>query len=101
MNKQEELLRKLRGHLAYKKGVEPYVIFKDSELYEVLYVKPKTLEDLAKIKGFPAKGKRVAGWGQAIVDIFTTPDAIEDFDVKLDSSGEPVATTVMKKMNLF
>lgn len=101
MTKHEELLRKLRGHLAYAKQVKPYVIFKDEELKLILDIKPKTLASLATIKGFPKEGKRVEKWGQSIVDIFNKADKIEDFEVKLDKSGEPVAKTQLKRMNLF
>jgi ribonuclease D len=97
----ENLLRKLRGRLAFKSAKKPYVIFNDETLGDLLKEEPKTIEALSAIKGFPADGKRVAAWGQAIVDIFNKPDKIEDFDVKLDADGEPQATTRMKKMNAF
>lgn len=101
MTQQEELLRKLRGHLAYAKQVKPYVIFKDEELIAILDVKPKTLEELATIKGFPKEGKRLANWGQSIIDIFNKTDKIADFEVKLDKTGEPVSVVKLKRMNLF
>lgn len=97
----ETALRKLRGRLAYSKQCEPYKIFRDVELNLLLSEKPRTIENLSKIKGFPKTGKRVQNYGQAIIDCFNRPESIEDFDVKLDASGEPVANTVLKKMNLF
>lgn len=101
MSKQEELLRKLRGHLAYAKQVKPYVIFKDEELVAILEKQPKSLDELSTIKGFPRDGKRVEKWGQSIVDIFTQTEKVEDFELKMDSEGEPVAKTKLKRMNLF
>lgn len=101
MGKIEILLKKLRGHLAYAKQVKPYVIFKDTELADLLKVKPKTLEELSTIKGFPSTGKRVSSWGQSIIDIFTKTDKIEDFKITLDSEGDPVSETILKKMEFF
>lgn len=101
MSEKERLLRKLRGHLAYKKQVEPYKIFRDLELKLLLKIEPKTLEELAKIKGFPIKGKRVNCWGQSIIDIFNEPEKIENFEIELDTSGFPVSRTVLKKMEIF
>lgn len=101
MASKEELLRKLRGHLAYSKQVKPYAIFKDEELDRLIKVEPKTLDELATIKGFPRQGKRVTGFGQSIVDIFTKTDQVEDFRVKLDKDGDPVSETKLKRMSLF
>ena len=71
MKKEEFLLRKLRGHMAYKKNVEPYRIFRDSELVLLLQERPTTIEQLTTIKGFPAEGARVAICGLGIIDIFS------------------------------
>lgn len=101
MIKEEELLRKLRGHLAFKSGVEPYKIFNDKNLAALLEAKPKTIQALGAVKGFPIDGKRVAAWGQAIIDIFTRADKVEDFEVELDKDGEPVAKTKLKPMSFF
>ncbi|GAA0101698.1 hypothetical protein UT300012_24130 [Paraclostridium bifermentans] len=101
MTDKKELLCKLRGHLAFKKQVKPYVIFKDVELERLLEVQPTTLEELATIKGFPRDGKRVTGFGKSIIDIFTRTDKIEDFSVKLDKDGDPVSETKLKRMSLF
>lgn len=101
MPKTEVLLRKLRGHLAYAKQCEPFKIFRDVELEALLKAKPTTIEALARIKGFPKDGARVTKYGQSIIDCFIKADKIEDFEVKLDSTGDPVAKTVLKRMNLF
>lgn len=98
---QRELLRKLRGHLAYRTHVPPYNVFKDEQLEELLEKQPKTIEELVQIKGFPREGKRVAGYGQAIIDIFNRPEKVEEFEVTVDASGDPVAKTILKKLDLF
>lgn len=66
MDQERELLKKMCGHMAYKKGVEPYVIFNDENLEALLEARPQSIEELGKVKGFPTDGARVAKWGQAI-----------------------------------
>jgi len=101
MRSVEEQLKKLRGHLAHKKQVKPYVIFNDKTFEALMLAKPKTLEELAKVKGFGGEGKRVSGWGQAIIDIFTRPEQTEDFSIELDADGDMVVTTKLQKMDAF
>ncbi|WP_394863480.1 HRDC domain-containing protein [Paraclostridium bifermentans] len=101
MTREEELLRKLRGHLAYSKQMKPYQVFNDENLNELLKVKPKTVEQLMTIKGFPEDGARVRKYGQAIVDIFVKEDKIEDFEVTIDKDGDAVAVTKTRKLSLF
>lgn len=69
-NELEERLRKMRGYLAYRNGVKPFVIFKDSEIPLLLKAKPKKIEDLALVKGFPLEGSRVQKWGKEICSVF-------------------------------
>lgn len=101
MSNAEELLRKLRGHLAYAKQMKPYQVFTDENLEELLKVKPKTLEELKGIKGFPEDGARVNKYGQSIVDIFNKTNQIVDFNISIDKDGDAVATTKTKKLDLF
>lgn len=101
MDKERELLKKLRGHLAYKKGVEPFRVFRDIELELLLQKRPRTIKELTQIKGFPADGKRVLGYGEAIISIFNKPSQIKDFNVNLDKDGEPTAKIVLKEMSVF
>lgn len=101
MQKEEVLLRKLRGHMAYKKQVEPYRIFRDIELVELLEQRPTTMEELVAIKGFPREGARVACCGQAIIDIFTRTEEVEDFDVEVDNRGFLSVDTVLKPLDVF
>lgn len=101
MEQERELLKKMRGHMAYKKGVEPYVIFNDENLEALLEARPQSIEELGKVKGFPADGARVSKWGQAIVDVFTRAEKISDFDVEVDDSGDVVVSTQLKMMQAF
>lgn len=70
MNSLETELKNLRNHLALKHNIAPYSIFKDDEMERLLKVKPKTIDELCKIKGFPRNGVRVTKWGNQIVNVF-------------------------------
>lgn len=70
MNSLETELKNLRNHIALKNNIAPYSVFKDEEMQNLLQVKPKTIDELCKIKGFPRKGVRVTKWGSQIIDIF-------------------------------
>jgi len=69
-NIERENLIKLRGSLAYKSQCQPYIIFPDSAIPELLKVRPKSVSILSGMKGFPANGDRVTKWGKAICDFF-------------------------------
>jgi ribonuclease D len=99
-NQQRELLAKLRGRLAYKSNCAPYLIFSDELMEELLSVKPKTLDELSTIKGFPRDGKRVTKWGPAIVDVFCEKE-VADFEVTQDSEGDLVVRSVITPMSIF
>lgn len=66
----EEPLRKLRGSLAHKAQMEPFKVFTDEMLGELLQKKPRTLEELATVKGFPKDGARVTKYGADIIAVF-------------------------------
>ena len=46
-----EALRVLRRQIAEEEGVPPFVIFHDATLREMAAAKPRTLTDLARVKG--------------------------------------------------
>lgn len=94
------LLSKLRGRLAYKSNCAPYLVFSDELMETLIEAKPKTLEELSSIKGFPKDGKRVSKWGKAIIAVFSDKD-IEDFEVEEDSEGDLVVTARIASMELF
>lgn len=88
--RQRELLIKLRGVLVGELHVQPYIVYPDETIELLLDMQPKTLDDLANIKGFPEKGKRFKGFGKQVIAIFNETDTIEDF--KLDSTGSLTST---------
>lgn len=96
MASERELLQKLRGHLAYKANMEPFKVFRDQELELLLKKRPKTLEELAEIKGFPKDGARVTKYGKAIIDIFNRSEQIDDFNVREDGT----VITKLKRMQI-
>lgn len=69
LTKREQLIE-LRKAIAQKNGQATYLVYNDSELEVLLQKQPKTIEELAAIKGFPKNGKRVAAYGNALVSIF-------------------------------
>lgn len=81
MNQQKELLEKLRSALIGQMHVQPYIIYDDNTLQLLLEKKPKTMEELTSIKGFPKGGKRVSSFGAQILAIFNDADSISDFSV--------------------
>lgn len=70
MSSLEEELKRLRNRIALKSGIAQYSVFKDEQLEELLKRKPKTIDELTSIKGFPKNGARVAKWGQDIIRVF-------------------------------
>ena len=72
----------------------------DTTIEDLLKAQPATLEELTKVKGFPANGKRVAGFGECIVKIFTSTDEVSNITV--ETSGDSVnVKTELKKLSLF
>lgn len=62
-----ELLKKYRLDTSRAEGVKPYFIFNNAELEELIQTKPKTKEELIKVKGFgPVKVKK---YGEEILGI--------------------------------
>ena len=66
---KDELL-KLRSDVAKSNHGATYLIFNDREMEELVKIKPKSIEELGKIKGFPINGKRVQAYGNRLVSIF-------------------------------
>lgn len=94
-------LKDLRNHLSLSRSIPQYIIFKDEQLDALLLHRPTSIEELVKIKGFPAGGKRVTQWGEQLVSIFKSPETIEDIQVDIDSEGNVSLTVIPKKMNIF
>lgn len=96
---EKEALLELRSELSYKTKGNHSWSFSDEELDRLLSAKPKSLDELGKLKGFPRDGKRVNAFGQQIVDIFLGKN-IKSFDVKVE--GDDVkARTVLSESHSF
>lgn len=94
--RERRLLLELRSKLVGEMHVQPFTVYNDSTIEELLAARPKTLEELAGVKGFPANGKRIAGFGEAVVAIFSNKDVT---DFKVDSSTG--VETVLQRMEAF
>ena len=99
--KQRKLLEELRSTLVGTLHVQPFTIYTDKNIEDLLVAQPKSLDDLKKVKGFPETGKRFKGFGQSIVDIFTKTDSVTSVAVNTNSSGDLVIKAMVKKMEAF
>lgn len=97
---EKQALVQLREKLIGELHTLPYTIYDDATLEALLDARPQSIEELTKVKGFPATGKRVKGFGEAVVKIFTELDRIEEIDVKNVGSGVEVVTN-LRSMNCF
>lgn len=100
IEQQRALLLSLRSKLVGQKHTLPYTIYKDEEIEALLAKQPHSIEELSKIKGFPDGGKRLKGFGEAIVQIFNNTTRVEEINLEFNN-GEPEIITVLKKMELF
>lgn len=85
--RERKLLIELRSQLVGKMHVQPFTIYSDATIEALLKAKPKTLRELSCVKGFPKDGKRIKGFGEAVIAIFKDPNSIESIAVKGDSSN--------------
>lgn len=100
-NKQRQLLIELRSVLIAKKATLPYCIYTDKTIEDLLDAQPKTIADLAKVKGFPEKGKRVEGFGEAVVAIFVDTDQIDSFELEEGENSDISVGTCLKRLSAF
>lgn len=100
LEQQRNLLLSLRSQLVGEKHTLPYTIYKDSDIEALLAAQPHSLEDLAKVKGFPKNGLRLTGFGDAIIAIFNDTDRIDKIQLTKEGDDYAVKTT-LKKMELF
>lgn len=72
MNKhsQREQLLQLRSELVGILHTHPGSVYTDRTIEDLLEAQPKSIEELTKVKGFPAGGKRVRAFGTLVVEIF-------------------------------
>jgi len=66
-----EALRAERGKLARAQGVPPYIIFHDSTLVALASLRPRTLEELARVPGMGQK--KLERYGEAFLSVLAAP----------------------------
>ena len=98
--KQRKLLLELRSDLVGKLHTQPFTIYNDATIELLLKAQPKTKEELGKVKGFPPDGKRMKGFGDAVIAIFTKTDIIDKISINGDENGVSVSP-VLKSMDVF
>ena len=99
-NLQHDLLLKLRNRLCAARHVEPFKIFTESNIAAVIEAQPHTLEELGRVKGFPADGRRIKCYVEAILKIMNAPGTINDFRVT-GSGDDSKVVTELKCMECF
>lgn len=98
--KQRQLLLDLRAQMVSALHALPYTIYKDSDIENLLKAQPKSLAELSAVKGFPKQGKRVKGFGESIVKIFTDTDNCKTTKIKAKANGD-IEISVCGEMNAF
>lgn len=100
MTKSEQLnsLILLRNTLCGDKRILPYMVYTVGCAKEIVKSQPKTLQELGKVKGFPANGARIKNYGKVILEVLWSDKIITDFDIKETKDGIEIN---ISKMNLF
>lgn len=88
---ERKQLEELRSNLVGALHTQPFTIYSDETIEDLLKARPTTIEELTKVKGFPADGKRVKCFGKAIIAIFKGEV----------SPAAPQQTEELKEMNVF
>jgi ribonuclease D len=97
---QRRLLVDLRSKLVGANHTLPFTIYNDDTIEELLKAQPTSMEELTQVKGFPAEGKRVKGFGESIVRIFTETEKI--ISMKVDTTeSELIVGVELKPMSIF
>lgn len=73
----KDKLLKLRSDIAKSTHGSTYLVFNDNEMKTLLNKMPKTIEELASIKGFPKNGKRVLTYGKELIQIFNDVTSVK------------------------
>lgn len=66
----EKYLEALKLYRMKQNPVAPYKVFSDKIMTKLIEKKPKTLEALSCIEGFPKNGQRILKYGNDIIAIF-------------------------------
>lgn len=98
--RQRQLLIDLRSKLIGSKHTLPFTIYSDETIKDLLKAQPKTLEQLSQVKGFPKDGKRLKGFGESVVQIFTNTESIKEIDISTGNNGLCVSIK-LENLNVF
>lgn len=90
----------LRERLIGELHTLPYTIYSDETIEDLLDARPQSIEELVQVKGFPETGKRVKGFGEAVVQIFVGLEKIKEFEVK-ENNGKFEVITELHDMSIF
>lgn len=99
--RQRQLLIELRRQLVGLNHVLPFTVYTDKDLDALLDAQPKSIEELIRVKGFPASGIRVKGYGEAIIAVFSNPNSINQFKVEEGENGKITVGTIFKPIASF
>lgn len=97
---QKQALTQLRSQLVGSMHVQPFTIYNDATINELVKAQPKTLSELARVKGFPVTGKRIKGFGDAIIAIFNEQASGVKTKIIMKNGDAEVQYT-MEKLSVF
>lgn len=100
-NKQRELLNAFRSQMSREKRIKVFKVFTSKNIEDIIEAQPQSIEALAKVKGFPADGMRIKGYGEAIVNIITNTDNVKEICVNTGANGEIAVQTSLKELSIF
>lgn len=67
---EEEIIKNLKLFRMQINPKSPFKVFRDEDIQSLVKAKPKSIDALVKIKGFPKDGQRVSKYGEDIISFF-------------------------------
>lgn len=101
LQKQKELLLKLRGKMQRAYRVQPFKIMTDVVIDNILKAQPTTYADVHNVKGFPEGRFRDAKFGRAIATIIRNWDEIDSIELMGNNEDGYNISIGMKKSSVF
>lgn len=100
--KQKQLLLDLRSQLVGAMHVQPFTIYTDDTIEALVEAQPRTIPELEAVKGFPKGGKRVIGFGEAVVAVFNNCNGIDTIGVTVDENTNSASVCIkLKELHAF
>lgn len=100
-NKQKELLNAFRSQMSREKKIKVFKVFTSKNIDDIIEAQPQTIEELAKIKGFPLDGMRINGYGEAIINIIKNTDSVKEISINTGANGEIAVQTSLEQLSIF